>query len=302
MERFVQKLRETLELQIRENGFLCTPLVQSLNSNLTINKVYTLFMESVMFCDLYKKINYKKVTSTLTEEDLRIIPMIDSITKIEHVHDALISCPGFSDHLVKATIDFYNATILEKIAQLKALKMEDKQFLLEEFPPFKEDLDIYDKQVDIEVLYLYYKNLEKFYEVKELPFMKDSIIDQMVGFIKSLYYYDEENFIALVLRLALLDYKYTSVFLKEEKYPSIADGRKKSLYRSNLFEEGSMNDMLKYAILDDYYLAELIDTYLYTRDKHKKEDLYKEESKNIDTEKAKEKVKTIEERLQYCEN
>lgn len=302
MERFVQNLRKTLESQIKETGALRIPLVTALNSELSIINVYTLFIESVMFCDLYKKINYKKVTSTLTDEDLRLIPIVDSITKIEHVHEALKTNPGFIEHLIKATTNFYNATIIEKISQLKALKQEDKHFLLEQFPPFQEDLDFYDKKVNIEILYLYYKNIEKFYKVQGYPFMKDSIIDQMVGFIKSLYHYDEENFIYITLKLALLDYKYTQELLKEENYPKIADGRKKSLYRLNLFEEGSMKEMMNYAILDDYYLFELIDTYLYTRDKHETEESYKEETNNIKTEKVLEKVKTIEERIKFSEN
>lgn len=302
MERHVQRLREIISSEIEETGELTLSIEQYLDKSPTIDNVRTLFVESTTFIDLYKKINYKKVTSTLTEEDLLTIPIIDSIIEVEHIHEVVINQPVFFEKMLDATYEFYNATILEKIAQLKALSIEDKQFLLEMIPSFQEDLDFYDQKVELEIFYLYYKTLETFYHSKQLPFMKDSIIDQIVNFIKNLYHYDQENFIHVVLELALIDYKFSNIFLKCEKYPGIANGRRKTMYRINIFEEGTEKDILDYAILDDYYLFEVIDTYLFTRNSHTKEENYKASYETIEVKKAKEKIKKIEERMKRYGN
>jgi len=297
MERFVQRLRKILNFQEENNVYLTVPTKDSFHCYSKKNEVMSILMQSITFMDLYKQINYKKVTSTLKEEDLLIIPIIDSIINMEHVEFALKNYPYFSDYLISASVDFYNASVLEKIAQIKALKEEEKQFLLEVVPPFQEDLDFYDKKIDIEILYLYYKNIEVFYEIRNFPFMKESIIDQIVGFLKNLYHYDHEDYINIVLSLALIDYKYSTNLLKEEKYPDISNGRKKTIYRINLFEESEIGDIVNYSIFDDYYLFELLDTYIYTRSKHKKEIEYKVEYNNIEIEKNKELVKKYEERI-----
>lgn len=302
MGKYVQEFRKIISSRIEKTGELDVLIEAHLDTCPNKDKVRTLLIESITFMDLYKKINYKKVTSTLTQEDLLIIPIIDSIIKTEHIHDALIKQPGFLENMLDATYEFYNATILEKYAQIKSLTQEDKEFLLEITPPFQEDLDKYDIKIDIENFYKFFKSLEIFYNKKRLPFMKESVIDQIVGFIKNLYHFDEENFIYIVLKLSLIDYKFSLSELFEETYPDIANGEKKMLRRVNLFEEGSEKDILDYALLDDYYLFELIDVYIHTRNIHFTDETYEDYKALIEPEKSKERIKKIEERVRNYGN
>lgn len=300
MENYVKQFRKIISNNIDTTGQIGVVLDYNLDYCPNINKVRTLLIETITFMDLYKRLNYKKVTSALTENDLLLLPVIDSVVKVKEIHEMILNNPNTLKALLEASYNFHKATILEKISQIKALNREERNFLLELTPCFQEDLDTYDGNIKIETFYNYYKNLHKFYMDNKMPFMMESVIDQIVGFLKNLHHYDEENFIQIVLSLSIIDYKYASYFLKTDEYPKIANGERKAMSRINLFEEGGEKDILDHALLDDYYLYELLDMYLMTRNLHPEEEMYELEYRQIDT-KAKQKVKTIEERIKRYE-
>lgn len=296
MENYVEQFRKNISAQIDAKETINFILVPNLNQTSNIHKARTLLLETITFMDLYKMINYKKATTSLTTKDFRLMPIIDSIFETNHIHELVLMQPGILQILLESSYNFHKATILEKISQIKALNLEDRNFLLELTPCFQQDLDTYDGNIKIETLYDYYQDIKKFYKDQEMIFMLESIIDQIVGFLKNLHHYDEESFIQMVFSLSIIDYKYASYLLKNDKYPNIANGKNKAKFRINLFEEGREKDILDYALLDEYYLFELIDMYLMTRSLYPSEKMYELEYKYMDI-KAKEKVKKIEERL-----
>lgn len=296
MENYVEQFRKNISAQIDAKETINLILNPDLNHSSSINKARTLLFETITFMDLYKAMNYKKATTSLTEKDFLLMPIVDSIIETNHIHELILIQPGILPILLESSYNFHKATILEKISQIKALNSEDRNFLLELTPCFQQDLDTYDGNIKIETLYDYYQDIKKFYKDQKMIFMLESIIDQMVGFLKNLHHYDEENFIQMVFSLSIIDYKYASCLLKNDKYPSVANGKNKAIFRVNIFEEGREKDILDYALLDEYYLSELIDMYLMTRSLYPSEKIYELEYKHIDI-KAKEKVKKIEERL-----
>ncbi len=302
MEGMNQRLRKLLYEKIKlEQKEMIILFPEKLNKLPKEDQVMYTLLESVSFMDLYKKIHYKIITNTLTEEDLLILPRMDATLYFEDIHTGIFCDTLFSTMLLDASVDFYNATTLEKIAQIKSMGLEDKTFLKELVPSFEEDLQMYDKKVNIETYYQYMKEIETYYEKKGLAIMSETMIAQVVSFIKNLYCWDQQNTVDNILELALIDYSYSKYFLKKEEYPDVANGRRKAIKRVNLFEEGTEKQIIEYALLDEYYLFELIDTYFYGRDSHFKEATFQAEvevgvcDENI-KDNVKEKIKKIEER------
>jgi hypothetical protein len=297
MERMNQQFRKILYEQAKKQRIIDIFFPKSLKDvSMEEQVMYTLF-ESVAFIDLYKDIHYKVVTNTLTEKELAILPRMDAILTFEDIHEGICCDRIFFSMLLNAPIEFYNATILEKIAQVKSMGREDQNFLEEITPNFREDIEVYGKQVKLETYYKYFINLQKEYEKKGLNIMPETIIAQVVSFIKNLYCWDQKNCMDNILELAFLDYSYSLEYAKEKEYPDVANGKRKAIKRINLYEEGTESQIISQALLDEYYLSEIVDTYFYSREFHKTEESYKKEVEMLEKDaKVKEKVKKITER------
>jgi hypothetical protein len=278
MENKNQIIRRYLE-KLSKNGIITFSIPESLENLKLKDKIFYIMIEEVTFIDLYKQINYQIQTQNLTENDLKILPWIDGIYEFKDIHTSIIKNPLILEYLLDSSYNFYNACILEKLAQIKALPCEDKEFLLEICPSFIEDLNMYDIKIELENYYKYFMGIDNFYNKQDSLYFHETTLSQIAAFIKSLYIYDNENSIDNILKLAYIDYSYSKFLLNKDEYPDIANGRRKALMRINLYEEASERQIVEYAILDEYYLKELLDTYIFGRECYTEKEAFKEKVK-----------------------
>jgi hypothetical protein len=299
MERINRQFRKLLYEKAKKQGIIDIYFPRHLKDVSKEEQIKYILYESVAFMDLYKNMHYKVITNTLKEMDLEILPIVDAIISFEEIHECLCYNKHFLSMLANAPIEFYNATILEKIAQVKSMGSEDKNFLEEITPNFKEDIEFYDKQVSLETYYTYFINLQKKYEKQGINIMPETIIAQIESFIKQLYSWDFKNCINNILELAFIDYIYSLKYLQEKEYPDVANGKQKAIKRTKIYEETTEEELINQALIDEYYLFEIIDTYLYSREFHKSLESYQKEVETLtkDTNcQVKEKIKKQTER------
>lgn len=289
--RINQKIREFLYKKSKNGDcFLFFP--EDLNKTSPDKSIFTSLLEGVIFVDLYKELHYKNITNKMTSKDYELLAVVDSIINFEDIHKHILTNGIFADSLFNASVNFYNASGLEKIAQVKSLKDDDKIFLKEILPSFDEDLEFYNRKIELETYFNYISKIKDYHERKKIAFNKETIIEQIVAFIKNLYSWDSENAIKNILDLALIDYKYSKQFLKLHKYPKVGNGKYKAELRIKRLENTEIEEIIAYAITDEYYLEELLDTYFYVRKQHIKAEEFEAVTECIEIdEKVTEKIK-----------
>lgn len=308
MEKWNKKIREYI-CQLEKDGVVDFVIPSDLDDVFPKEKVFYMLIEAIGFMDLYKQNHYRLMNHSLTEEDLILIPDIDRIYEFEHIHQMAIENEAFMAKMLEACKNFSQATALEKIAQVKSLPSQDQNFLEEICPCFKEELETYGKYVNLETYFQYMRNIDHFYKREGILHLKETYEIEIAWFIRNLYYWDQANALDNIYELAYIDYAWSKTYLKQlnertiKKYPDVANGRRKAERRVNLFEEAEDTEIIKTALLEEFYLPELVDTYFYVRENFatEKDFLTETEQLNLASEKGKEKMKRFQERRKYHE-
>ena len=116
---------------------------------------------SVLFSDLYKKLNLKKRLNILNEEDIIVFQILNNYNNLDNFINDSSRDIGLLAQLIEATLDFNELSILGKMNLMKSLNEEEVLYLNNICPTFYYDKDSYDKDFSCEQYYKFFKNINK---------------------------------------------------------------------------------------------------------------------------------------------
>lgn len=218
------------------------------------------------YLDAFKILNAKQRDSSIDFEEKKLYDLLASFDCFECLENALFSNFYLLEELLKYSLEFYRYNTLKKISTMKKLSDVQKNSLKDNFELFKNDLDEYDfkEKFPLEVLTDYYneeiQKCENSSGIIDIGAASEDLIEEIIGFLKTMVGNDNATFEEIMEDIILLDYKW-SKFIVDNKLiidtVNIDDCYKKI----ELFENNNITILIAEEVLYvDYYFYILIES------------------------------------------
>ncbi len=227
-------------------------LYQLENTENPYEKLYREYLISVMYLDAYKLSLYRQKECLADDSDTEFLGRLVDIVDQDNLLAEVSSNLEFLIRLIEECYNFRQMNGLGKINVVKSLSDSENEWILEEFPIHKQDLDTYDIEVHLNHILDSIKNQTSHQRNDAFYEFKDAIMLNVMGFIRNLTNYDYSNAENLLLELAQKDYA-ASKFLVD-----CSKERELFLDHIDLYENYSKRDILNELISVPEFLKDAI--------------------------------------------
>ena len=194
------------------------------------------YIMGLSFVDTFRIYSFKNKKGLLNTDEKEVFYYIYNIKDNVDLYSELSSSIDFFKKLLEGLYDFYNFTPLSKWELTKSLTKEEISKILSIFPNSQIDLERDCQWVTLNTIIETIKLEINNYENNLGYYFEEGIISNIVSFIKSMFYLDKDNAIALYMELAKLDY-LASLYVKDKSLNDFVVTNHIKVYQNSSLEE-----------------------------------------------------------------
>lgn len=215
-------------------------------------RLYREYLISVMYLDAYKLSLYHQKECLADDSDTEFLGQLVDIYDLDDLLAEVSSNPEFLIRLIEECYRFRQMSGLGKINIVKSLSDDENEWVLEDFPIHRQDLDTYDIEIHLDHILDSIENQTRHQKKDAFYEFKEAIMLNIMGFIRNLTNYDYDNAERLLLEIAQKDYsasKFLVGFPEEQEL---------FLLHIGLYENYSRRDILNVFMESQEFLRDAI--------------------------------------------
>ncbi len=244
------------------------------------------FIYMIGYTDMYLLMNHKAKELRMKREDYYYKTIMDYIENFDDLKISVSTDQPFFKKLLESIIEYYNLPFLSKMNLAYNIKEEDKQYLSEISVFFKEEQELYTKEVELDDYVKYF--IDKINDIQEdYPIYEEQIVVELVGFLKNLSKFNYANYMDNIKDLLTYYYEWVKYDVGHKNNLLEVKGDYKIEFVS-YFENLRMEEMVEMISGDDGFLELLLEFYVTTKPNGK---VYYQTGEAVSYEEVKEYIK-----------
>lgn len=240
---------------------LCSEKIQMLSSIQSYKEFYETII-NVIFIDAYKALNLKERELSINYDERDLLDLINRIGSTNFLKDAIENDKFLLEELIEYFLDFYRMNPFRKIISYGAIDQTAKIELESDFKEFKNDIEEYHKNLNLDLITTLSKEqMNSFQNIEDASDAYAETLANLIGFFKNLY---RDNIIAyekIIKEMIELDYNWIK-YVMDKNYECAWLLEDEMEYRIQKYEEYKIDELVEDTVQDDEYLEEIIDSFL----------------------------------------
>ena len=222
---------------------------------------YQTMLYMVGYTDMYLIMNHKQKELMMTKEDYYFESITEDIKDFEDVKIAISSDPSFLKKILESILEYNELPFLSRMNLAYNLTKEDAKYLSGISPFFKEEYMLYTKEVELDDYIRYFKDRTNILEDDGTRIYEESIILEIVGFMKNLTKYNYGNYMDNLEELLKYYYSWSKFDVDHNNELIQIDKDSKQIFIDE-FENMTISEIGEIAIHDDDFLRFVLGFYI----------------------------------------